>query len=70
MTVTNVLIEERLLTALSDFEDLVEERVLVDKSQAIVDFLSTHRPIHLALRPRRSGKSTTLSMFKLVYVGS
>lgn len=48
----------------SDFASLAGKGVFVDKSSALRDFLQEDYPIHLLLRPRRSGKTTLLRMFR------
>ena len=53
-----------LISSSSSFNDLAQAGKLVDKSSSLCDFLSEDRPIHLLLRPRRSGKTTLLRMFK------
>jgi hypothetical protein len=54
-----------LCPAMSDFRDLVEHGQFVDKTLALCDFLANGvRPVHLLLRPRRSGKTTLLRMFR------
>ena len=48
----------------SSFIKLAEGRIFVDKTYAIVEFLEGGvQPIHLVLRPRRSGKTTLLRLF-------
>lgn len=54
--------------SITDFIVRAEECILVDKTYAIADFLSVDRPIHCLLRPRRSGKSTMLTMLKYVFM--
>ena len=53
-----------ILSSSSDFALLAGSGMFVDKSPAIQDFLRHHMPIHLLLRPRRSGKTTLLCMFR------
>ena len=48
----------------SNFYQLAKSHLIVDKSSAIQDFLETHYPVHVLLRPRRSGKTTLLTMFE------
>ncbi len=48
----------------SDFASLAVRGAFVDKSPALQDFLQVATPIHLLLRPRRSGKTTLLRMFR------
>ena len=48
----------------SDFAHLAEMGLFVDKSPALLDFLEVPVPIHVLLRPRRSGKTTLLRMFR------
>ena len=48
----------------SDFELLAREGMIIDKTQAIADFLDRARPVNLLLRPRRSGKTTLLLTFR------
>ncbi|THH09257.1 hypothetical protein EW145_g2158 [Phellinidium pouzarii] len=55
--------EDSFATSLSDFKERAMSCILVDKTQAIADFLTEKRPIHCVLRPRRSGKTTMLTMF-------
>ncbi|THH09260.1 hypothetical protein EW145_g2164 [Phellinidium pouzarii] len=55
--------ENSFATSLSIFKDRAKEYILVDKTQAIADFLTEKRPIHCVLRPRRSGKTTMITMF-------
>jgi len=43
---------------------LLEEGNFVDKSRAIVEFLDDNQPVHLLLRPRRSGKTILLRLFR------
>lgn len=63
---TNVIIRKSIDISVSLFDELVEASLIVDKSQAIMEFLSFPRPLHVILRPRRSGKTTTLTLFRLV----
>ena len=51
-------------TSSSDFAGLAEDGVFVDKSLALADFFKDRTPVHLLLRPRRSGKTTLLRMFR------
>ena len=53
-----------ILSSSSDFALLAGSGMFVDKSPALQDFLRYHMPIHLLLRPRRSGKTTLLCMFR------
>jgi predicted AAA+ superfamily ATPase len=53
-----------LISSTSSFRALAEKRKIVDKSSAIRDFLQDDYPVHLLLRPRRSGKTTLLRMFQ------
>jgi len=53
-----------ILSSSSDFALLAGSGMFVDKSPALQDFLRHHMPIHLLLRPRRSGKTTLLCMFR------
>ena len=48
----------------SSFTRLATKGQFVDKSPAISDFLQKTMPVDLLLRPRRSGKTTLLSMFR------
>jgi len=48
----------------SSFTQLAEDKQFVDKSLTLQDFLNYRTPIHLLLRPRRSGKTTLLTMFR------
>jgi len=48
----------------SSFSKLAQGGVFVDKSFALVEFLREVVPVHLLLRPRRSGKTTLLDMFR------
>src|SRR3984957_2762185 len=48
----------------SDSSDEAIVSNLVDKSHAILDFLRVEMPVHLLLRPRRSGKTTLLKLFR------
>ena len=48
----------------SSFEEMAGFGTFVDKSHALQDFLNDSHPIHLLLRPRRSGKTTLLRMFR------
>jgi len=48
----------------SDFLGLAEDGAFVDKSLALQEFFAKERiPLHL-LRPRRSGKTILLKMFR------
>ena len=51
-------------TSSSDFASLVKDGAFVDKSLALKDFLEDFSPVHLLLRPRRSGKTILLRMFR------
>jgi hypothetical protein len=53
-----------LISSTSSFRALAENGKIVDKSSAILDFLKHDYPVHLLLRPRRSGKTTLLRMFQ------
>ena len=56
---------ELLDTSSSDFLGLAEDGAFVDKSLALQEFLAEERtPLHLLLRPRRSGKTILLEMFR------
>lgn len=66
MSRTNVILRDEIGSTISNFETLAADCVLVDKTQAILDFLSMPRPVHLILRPRRSGKTVTLTMLQYV----
>ncbi|KAI9509989.1 hypothetical protein F5148DRAFT_1374783 [Russula earlei] len=48
-------------------KQLAEKCKIVDKSSAIRDFLRNDYPVHVLLRPRRSGKSTLLLMFQAFF---
>lgn len=48
----------------SDFYGLADDGAFVDKSLALQDFLEDRTPVHLLLRPRRSGKTILLKMFR------
>jgi len=48
----------------SDFELLAQEGMIVDKTQAIANFLNRPYPVDLLLRPHRSGKTTLLRTFR------
>jgi len=62
---TQVDLNVLLCPSMSDFRDLVEHGQFVDKTLALCDFLADGvRPVHLLLRPRRSGKTTLLRMFR------
>ncbi|THH08024.1 hypothetical protein EW145_g2969 [Phellinidium pouzarii] len=64
----NVILKgDRFSSALSNFRQRAEECTLVDKTQAIAEFLSFRRPLHCVLRPRRSGKTTMLTMFQTFF---
>ncbi|THH02969.1 hypothetical protein EW145_g6642 [Phellinidium pouzarii] len=64
----NVILKgDRFSSALSDFRDRATSCTLVDKTQGIADFLSVKRPLHCVLRPRRSGKTTMLTMFRAFF---
>ena len=45
-------------TSSYDFAGLAEDGLFVDKSLALADFFEDRTPVHLLLRPRRSGKTT------------
>ena len=62
-----IALESFLLdTSSSDFLGLAEDGVFVDKSLALEEFLDRELiPLHLLLRPRRSGKTILLNMFRL-----
>jgi len=47
----------------SSFTTLTAKGKFVDKTPALVDFLDDDQPIHLLLRPRRSGKTTLLRAY-------
>jgi len=52
-------------TQSSNFILMVEKGKFVHKSLALVEFLDADdEPIHLVLRPRRSGKTTLLRLFR------
>jgi hypothetical protein len=53
-----------LISSTSIFRALAEKGKIVDKSSAIRDFLKDDYPVHLLLRPRRSGKTTLLRTFQ------
>ena len=53
-----------LIPSTSSFAKLANCGNFVDKSLALLDFLHEKRPVHLLLRPRRSGKTTLLRMFR------
>jgi len=53
-----------LISSTSSFRELAENHTIVDKSSAISDFLRDKSSVHLLLRPRRSGKTTLLRMFR------
>jgi hypothetical protein len=53
-----------LISSTSSFRALAENGKIVDKSSAILDFLKHDYPVHLLLRPCRSGKTTLLRMFQ------
>jgi len=46
---------------------MAEDSQFIDKSRALYDFLQMKTPVHLLLRPRRSGKSTLLTMFRAFF---
>ena len=60
----NVKFEDNISTNVSDFPNMVRNFTLVDKTYAIRDFVCDGSPMHLILRPRRSGKSLFLSMMR------
>ena len=62
----NIKFEDTISTHVSDFPSMVENFTLVDKTYAIRDFVCDGSPMHLLLRPRRSGKSLFLSMMRYV----
>ena len=65
MTRANVILREAVAKSLTGFENRVTSGyTLVDKTQALLDFLAVEKPRHLVIRPRRCGKSTALTMFK------
>jgi hypothetical protein len=54
-----------LSPAVSSFIFLAEKGKFVDKTSALVEFLdSDDHPVHLLVRPRRSGKTTLLRLFR------
>jgi len=64
LLVTDMPSDTVLISSTSNFRALVENHAIVDKSSAIIDFLQNMHPVHLLLRPRRSGKTTLLRMFQ------
>jgi hypothetical protein len=49
----------------SSFIHLAKSRKFVDKTYAIAEFLKDDgQPVHLVLRPRRSGKTILLRLFR------
>jgi predicted AAA+ superfamily ATPase len=53
-----------LTPATSSFKILAEGGKFVDKTPALMEFLESEQPVHLVLRPRRSGKTTLLRLFQ------
>jgi len=61
----SVALESYVLdTSSSDFVGLAEDGAFVDESLALQEFLEDRTPLHLLLRPRRSGKTILLEMFR------
>lgn len=57
----------RLPVGLDDFKKLREGYLFVDKTRFIKEFLDNHSEVTLITRPRRFGKSMTLSMAKYFF---
>jgi hypothetical protein len=54
-----------LSPAISSFILLAQKGKFIDKTSALVEFLdSDDHPVHLLVRPRRSGKTTLLRLFR------
>jgi hypothetical protein len=56
-----------LAPSASSFTLLAEKGNFVDKTRALVEFLDDNQPVHLLLRPRRSGKTTLLRLFRAFF---
>ena len=59
-----IVVQQEIASGPSDFSEFTDAS-FIDKSLAIEAFLRTSRSHHLILRPRRCGKSYTLSMIRL-----
>ena len=63
-----VVVQEAVYSGPSSFTQFADENAtFVDKSLAIEAFLRDRGGHHLVLRPRRCGKSYTLSMIRLSF---
>lgn len=61
----NLSMAPHATTQSSNFIMMAEQGKFVDKSLALVEFLDADdEPIHLVLRPRRSGKTILLRLFR------
>ena len=58
---------KRMPVGLDDYKKLREEYYFVDKTRFIREFLDGHGEVTLIARPRRFGKSLTLSMMKYFF---
>ncbi|OQY03005.1 MAG: hypothetical protein B6I20_05925 [Bacteroidetes bacterium 4572_117] len=64
------LMEKLLTTSVSTFKDIIEYNYLyVDKTEYIYNLVSNPKGIYFLSRPRRFGKSLTLSTFRSIFSG-
>ncbi len=62
--------EKNLTTSVSTFKDIIELNYLyVDKTEYVYNLVSNPKGIYFLSRPRRFGKSLTLSTLKSVFLG-
>ena len=62
--------EKYLTTSVSTFKDIIENNYLyVDKTRYIYDLVKIPKGIYFLSRPRRFGKSLTLSTLKSIFLG-
>jgi len=62
--------EKNLTTSVSTFKDIIELNYLyVDKTEYVYNLVSNPKGIYFLSRPRRFGKSLTLSTFKSIFLG-
>lgn len=62
--------EKNLTTSVSTFKDIIELNYLyIDKTNYLYELVSNPKGIYFLSRPRRFGKSLTLSTFKSIFLG-
>ncbi len=62
--------KKNLTTSFSTFRDIIEGNYLyVDKTKFLYELANTFKGIYFVSRPRRFGKSMTLSAFKSIFLG-